>query len=285
MSDPFILNNGWLNGLTDIDTSKETVRERQAAYLVEMMSMGISGFRIDSAKHISPDDLSAILKKVQTKIGGQFPDDFVAWLDINTGNEASILWTGIGWYSKNFDERLLKDLGSQSEVNKIKLWDGLYPKEPHLNPASKLRIAIQNDDHEQENSISIRDMAQFGCVLAKNCPENEHRNFEIKLFESPYGVTNNAEDWPIRFVLSSYYHTYGPDGIPDGFSDCSLCRVTCENCKPSVPYMPAFVTGECAYKGNSYTRVHRDVKIINAMRKWMNLGSITGADVGLPECF
>ena len=61
--------------------------------------------------------------------------------------------------------------------------------------------------------------------------------------------------------------------------------LTCENCKPSVPYMPAFVTGECAYKGNSYTRVHRDVKIINAMRKWINLGLITGADIGLPECF
>jgi alpha-amylase len=41
-SDLFILNNGWLVGLTDIDTSKENVRERQAAYLVEMLSMGIS---------------------------------------------------------------------------------------------------------------------------------------------------------------------------------------------------------------------------------------------------
>jgi glycosidase len=28
------------------------VRERQAAYLVEMMSMGVSGFRFDAAKHM-----------------------------------------------------------------------------------------------------------------------------------------------------------------------------------------------------------------------------------------
>lgn len=49
-SDLFILNNGWLVGLTDIDTSKDNVRERQAAYIVEMVSMGISGFRIDAGK-------------------------------------------------------------------------------------------------------------------------------------------------------------------------------------------------------------------------------------------
>ena len=36
-NDLFILNNGWLVGLTDLDTSRESVRERQAAYLVEMM--------------------------------------------------------------------------------------------------------------------------------------------------------------------------------------------------------------------------------------------------------
>ncbi|CAF3812638.1 unnamed protein product [Rotaria sordida] len=82
--DLFILNNGWLVGLTDVDTSKDNVRERQAAYLVDMLSLGASGFRLDAAKHISPEDISAILKKVQTKMGGQLPDDFFVWLEIIT---------------------------------------------------------------------------------------------------------------------------------------------------------------------------------------------------------
>ena len=56
-------------------------------------------------------------------------------------------------------------------------------------------------------------MDQWGCVLVKNCPEEQHRGYETKLFDSPNGVGNNAEDWPIRFILSSYYHTYGPDGM------------------------------------------------------------------------
>lgn len=61
--DLFILNNGWLWGLTDLDTSRENVRERLASFLVELISIGVSGFRIDAAKHISPEDLTAIFKK------------------------------------------------------------------------------------------------------------------------------------------------------------------------------------------------------------------------------
>jgi alpha-amylase len=89
-TDLFILNNGWLVGLTDIDTSKDNVRERQSAYLVDMLSLGASGFRFDAAKHVSPQDLSGILKKVQTKMGGQLPDDFFVWLEVLTGKIISI---------------------------------------------------------------------------------------------------------------------------------------------------------------------------------------------------
>lgn len=81
-------------------------------------------------------------------------------------------------------------------------------------------------------------MGPFGCVLVKNCPENDHRNFELTLFNGPYGTGDNDNEWPIRFILSSYYHTYGPNGIPDGLSDCSLCTVTCNSCKESIPYQP-----------------------------------------------
>ena len=38
-----------------------------------------------------------------------------------------------------------------------------------------------------------------------------------------------AEDYPIRVILSSYYWGEGDNqGIPDGKSDCSLCKVNCD---------------------------------------------------------
>ncbi len=78
--------------------------------------------------------------------------------------------------------------------------------------------------------------------------------------------------------------THGHLAVPDGWSDCSLCTTTCNSCKESAPYSPAYEPGACAYKGNSYTRVHRDIAIINAMRSWVQLPPIRGADIGLPGC-
>jgi alpha-amylase len=158
--DIFILNNGWLVGLTDIDTSKDNVQERQAAYLVELMSMGISGFRIDAAKHMSTSDLTGIFKRIQAKLGGQLPSDFFVWLEVLTGGESQILWQGESVYGTKFEQMLLQSLGTMSEVNKIKMWDGLYPKEPGNNPLiSRQRVLIQNDDHDQQSEgSSSRDM-------------------------------------------------------------------------------------------------------------------------------
>ena len=166
------------------------------------------------------------------------------------------------------------------------MWDGLYPKEPFNNPTvSRHRVVIQNDDHDQQNpGSSSRDMANAGCVLIKNCPVTDHRNFEVRLFANPNGVGNNNDDWPIRFILSSYYHTYGDHGIPDGKSSCDLCTVTCETCRQSVPYIKAHDPMACAYAGKGYTRTHRDIPVINAMRAWMKLLPVTGASLGIVHC-
>lgn len=166
------------------------------------------------------------------------------------------------------------------------MWDGLYPKEAQNNPlTSRHRVVIQNDDHDQQSpGSSSRDMGDDGCVLVKGCPADEHRNFEIKLFQSPKGVVDNQNDWPIRFILSSFYHTYGNLGVPDGKSNCSLCTVSCNTCTESWPYKKAHDPNACSYAGTDYTRTHRDVAVINAMRAWINLPPMTGEALGIPYC-
>ena len=81
-TDPLDLNAGWLTGLVDLNTEKANVQERIADYLTDLLSIGFSGFRIDAAKHIQPPDLAAIFAKLQANMGGQLPDDFVAWLEV-----------------------------------------------------------------------------------------------------------------------------------------------------------------------------------------------------------
>lgn len=60
-TDPFLLGNGWLNGLTDLDTEKDFVRKRIADYMTDLLGIGFSGFRIDAAKHIKPESIASIL--------------------------------------------------------------------------------------------------------------------------------------------------------------------------------------------------------------------------------
>jgi alpha-amylase len=60
-SDPHDLNFGWLSDLADLKTESPKVQDRLASHLVDLLSIGMSGFRIDAAKHIAPKDLASIL--------------------------------------------------------------------------------------------------------------------------------------------------------------------------------------------------------------------------------
>ena len=113
-------------------------------------------------------------------------------------------------------------------------------------------------------------MHEEGCVLDKGCPADRHSAYEIKLFQNPNGAQNNDNDYPIRMVLSSYYFENGVKAIPDGKSDCSLCKTTCDGCRTRT-YTKAYDPNGQAYSGSGYTRVHRDQQIINAMRAWMHI--------------
>ncbi|EAY06412.1 Alpha amylase, catalytic domain containing protein [Trichomonas vaginalis G3] len=274
-NDPNILDSGWLSGLSDLDTSKEYVRQRIADFMVDLISIGFSGYRIDAAKHIRPQDLAAIFGKVKQGLGGQLPDDFISWLEVLTGGESQLLVQGDGDYSFTGGlTKYLKQNGlSDEEILKVKIWWSGYPTEP-WNDNGFLDIrrkVIQNDDHDQQNEgSSSRDMHDNGCVLIKGCAPDTHRYFEKKLFESPNGANNNKEDYPIRMVLSSYYKGQtGSMGIPDRMSTCDKCTTTCGGCKDR-PYVKAYNPSATSYPGGyGYTYVHRDQEIINAMRNWM----------------
>lgn len=285
-TDPLILNAGWLVGLTDLNTERESVQERVADYMTDLIGIGFSGFRVDAAKHIRPEDLVGIFSKLKRNLGGTLPSDFFTWLEIILGGEADLLMCN-SQSGYNYGSSLVGQLAaagfSDSEIKQVKTWNSGYPKEPQkgsddCSGQNLQRMVIQNDDHDQQNpGSSSRDMGPEGCVLIKGCDEASHRSYEVKLFTSPNGAHDNYNDYPIRTVLSSYYWGEGEvQGIPDGLSDCSLCTVSCETCK-GMPYQRAYDPTSTGYDqgDGQYTRVHRDPAIVNAMRTWMGLGEIS----------
>ena len=290
-TDGNVLNYGWLTGLTDLNTEKEYVQQRIADYITDMLSMGVSGIRVDAAKHIAPQYLAQIFKRLKDNLGGgDLPQDFTAYLEVIIGGERDLLLCGGGDYSYGapFTTKLKAAGLSDGDVDKIKIWRSDYPKEYPICGGGDLpdsRNAVGLDCHDDQNEgSSSRDMQDTGSVYVKEKNIEKHRNFNVQLF------TRNDHDWKIKLLLSSYsFMNNGGRGYPDGKSDCSACTgEQCKNnCRKSVPYQKAYNPSSTGYdsgdggnwKEGTYTRVHRDQSIVNAMRQWMGLGSLTTAQL------
>ncbi len=292
-TDPFILNYGWLVGLTDLNTESEYVRQRIADYFTALLSYGFSGFRIDAAKHISPTNLAAIFKKLKNNLGGgDLPEDFITYLEVIIGGEKDLLMCSDNSYSygKTF-ETILANAGlSQSDIDKIKIWESAYPKEFPICGSwvvKSERFAAGLDCHDDQfPGSSSRDMGDKGSVLVKEKNISKHRNFEKQLFIRTDG------NWKIKLVLSSYTFVESKSayGFPDGWSDCANCQgENCNLCTKSMPKATAYNPNSCGYDvygkdGNwmegVYTRVHRDAEIINSMRQWMGLEMLSLEELG-----
>ena len=62
-----------LLGLADLDTGSLRVRNILAGYLNKLLSYGVTGFRVDAAKHIGVPDLQAIQKLLTNTVDGNRP--------------------------------------------------------------------------------------------------------------------------------------------------------------------------------------------------------------------
>jgi alpha-amylase len=65
--DPGMVRNCELVGLSDLKTSSEKVRNQVSSYLNGLLKLGVSGFRIDAAKHIQVEDLEAIIGRLNKR--------------------------------------------------------------------------------------------------------------------------------------------------------------------------------------------------------------------------
>lgn len=109
------VQNCELSGLPDLDTSSGYVQDQLAGYINDLRGIGVAGFRIDAAKHMSPDDVRGIL--------GRAGNPYVFLEVIGAAGEAvqPSWYTGIGQvtefgYSPHIAHRFkygqIRDLGN-----------------------------------------------------------------------------------------------------------------------------------------------------------------------------
>ncbi|WP_010695326.1 hypothetical protein [Saccharopolyspora spinosa] len=63
------MRNCELVGLADLATASEYVRNTEIAYLNDLVSRGVSGFRVDGVKRMPPEDVGAIFGALRTVPG------------------------------------------------------------------------------------------------------------------------------------------------------------------------------------------------------------------------
>ena len=141
------------------------------------------------------------------------PEDWFCWLEILSGDEADVLFAedGENSYAGGMD-KLLENYGfNKEDILKVKIWWSSYPKNYYVDKGrvDPKRKVIQNDDHDTQYA-DYRGLFESGkgCVLVLGCQPDKHRDYEVRLFENPYDVNNNAVDAPIRMILSSFYTLY-----------------------------------------------------------------------------
>jgi len=227
-NDPVQVRNCELVNLADLATEKEQVRDRLAAYLNDLIRLGVSGIRIDAAKHIAPEDLRAILERLDGPlyVYQEVVDDADAlrWAppyfplgdvtEFRYGQRVSELFRS---------GRLDRLFGPQS------IWaEGVFV------PDAEALVFIDNHDTQRHGGgrvLTYKDGARYDLAVAF-------------MLAYPYGRPR---------VMSSYAFTDEAQGPPadadfnilrvhrpDGTVDCGGARWQCEHRRAAVAGMVGF---------------------------------------------
>ena len=278
---------GYLFGLQDINTEKDYPIKRIATLIVDLLSIGVSGVSLGNGKHIPNYSWAKILRQVKDYLGGKLPLDFMAIIILENLDPAILFCNEEGTldFGTTFTQQLTREGFKESEILQIKIWSkgiltedeikymGDYDIACGEEEESKLKFDIKRWTVSLEYSDDIN-MGDTGYnIYIKDKDVKEHKRILINnMFLKP------KFNFPIRFVFSSF-SIGGVNGIPDGKSEKSYCETTaCLQNVEDLPFKRAFNPHSRGYdcgdgadnwKIGEYSRVHRDIDIINAMREWI----------------
>lgn len=140
-----------LLGLSDLNTANAGVRAKIVAYLQDLLSLGVKGFRVDAAKHISVADLKEIVAALPSETSFLFEvyDGPVKPAEYREfGNTFGFKWSRL--VPGMFEDAGL--LAGEASPAVLEL----------LEPASGTIAMVTNHDTERDKStLSYKDKAKF----------------------------------------------------------------------------------------------------------------------------
>ncbi|KAG9122353.1 hypothetical protein FRC07_001321 [Ceratobasidium sp. 392] len=175
-----------LDTLADLATETEWVRAKLAYYANDLISLGVTGLRLDAAKHIASDDINNILSRLSKKVyitqevtydPGQpiLPDEYVKNGDVQEFR-----------YTKNLKNAFTTGAGIAGLKGAENGWLG----------SNVANVFVSNHDTERG-----------GDSLNYKSPSNTYTLAMVFSLSYPYGTPT---------ILSSFSFSSNPDAPPNG---------------------------------------------------------------------
>ncbi|MDQ3930851.1 MAG: alpha-amylase family protein [Chloroflexota bacterium] len=220
-----------LVNLADLDTGSPKVQDRIAAYLNDLLSLGVAGFRIDAAKHIDTNELKAILGKLNKTTSGTAP--YIYQEVIEGAGEAVTAKE----YFQNGDVSEFKfstRLGPNFRRGKLANLE-TFAKTGAFMPTGIAVVFVNNHDNQRGHGAG-------GDVITYK-DDKLYNLANIYMLAWPYGYPS---------VMSSYEFDNSDQGPPSeadgktrpvyssGVPDCSNGRWVCEHRWPDIAGMVGF---------------------------------------------
>ncbi|MFL5735427.1 MAG: alpha-amylase [Chloroflexia bacterium] len=220
-----------LVNLADLDTGSSHVQDRIAGYLNDLLSLGVTGFRIDAAKHIDTNELKTILGKLNKRSDGQEP---YVYQEVIEGADEPIKASE---YTQNDDVTEFKYGALLSPVFRASQLANLekFGTASVFLPSDKAIVFTDNHDNQRGHGAG-------GDVLTFKDGELYHLA-NVYMLAWPYGYPE---------VMSSYDFTNSDQGPPsnadgstttiysNGVPDCGKGRWVCEHRWPDIAGMVGF---------------------------------------------
>jgi len=218
------VRNCYLVSLNDLNGGSQYVREKQAAYLNDLIDIGVKGFRFDASKHMWPGDLEAIQGMVKDLPEGGRPLFVHEVIDMGGEAISAHEYTSLG---KVTEFRYGIKLAECIRGGDFNCLGGIYDQGWGMVDGMHATVFVDNHDNQRGHGGA-------GGVLTASGPG--HNDWEYKIG----AAFLLGHDYGFKRIMSSYYFTNTDSGPPGGAPGCGQGTWVCEHRWSSIMNMVQF---------------------------------------------
>jgi alpha-amylase len=249
-ADALQVQNCELVGLSDLQTSLESVRTKIANYLIALNTLGIAGYRVDAAKHVPAADLEAIMSKVNAAATAAGRPKPYVFLEIIYGTGDAVTpqqYYGVGYASGGSTDITDFTYGNRiSDAflgrNGFTLFGALQAFSNELLPSDKSVVFIDNHDTQRGSALFYADSTyELAAVMMFGHGHGYASLMSSFGFDRSGQLTRDAG--PASDGNGNTIPIYNPDGSSKCTTTIGTAQVTswiCEHRRPAILNMVAF---------------------------------------------